>query len=146
MLGILYHGTKIEGNSILRNRKLSEFRSEPFHRGEKCSEFRSMEKNLKQNLETPFRSMSRKKTCRLFCLLEQDFFVKLIFFMPFSYIPSLGIDSSVNFGMPRNKHFLPRNNGSHSESVMWNFFGMKFRCQPYIRQSIILNRSAAFLY
>ncbi len=56
------------------------------------------------------------------------FFVKLIFFMPFSSVPSLGIDSSV--GMPRNEHFLPRNNGSHSESIPRNFSGTKFRCQP----------------
>jgi hypothetical protein len=37
------------------------------------------------------------------------FFVKLIFFMPFSSILtllSLGIESSVNLGMPRNGHFL----------------------------------------
>jgi hypothetical protein len=53
----------------------------------------------------------------------------LLFFMPFSSVPSLGNDSSVNFGMPRNEHFLPRNNGSHSESIPRNFFGTKFRCQ-----------------
>jgi hypothetical protein len=58
-------------------------------------------------------------------------FVKPIFFMPFSSVPSLGMDSSVNLGMPRNEHFLPRNNRSHSESIPQNFFGTKFRCQPY---------------
>jgi hypothetical protein len=51
--------------------------------------------------------------------------------MPFSSVPSLGMDSSVNLGMPRNEHFLPRNNGSHSESIPRNFVGTKFRCQPY---------------
>jgi len=55
------------------------------------------------------------------------FFVKLIFFMPFSSVPSLGIDSSVNLGMPRNEHFLPRNNGNRSECIPRNFFGKKFR-------------------
>jgi hypothetical protein len=55
------------------------------------------------------------------------FFVKLNFFIPFSSVPSLVIDSSVNLGMPRNEHFLPRNNGSHSESIPRNFFGTKFR-------------------
>jgi hypothetical protein len=52
--------------------------------------------------------------------------------MPFPSIPSLVIDSSVNLGMPRNKHFLPRNNGNHSKSILRNFFGTKFRCQPYV--------------
>jgi hypothetical protein len=58
------------------------------------------------------------------------FFVKLIFFMPFPSMLSFGIDSSVNFGMPRNEHFLPRNNRSCSESIPRNFFETKFRCQP----------------
>jgi hypothetical protein len=31
------------------------------------------------------------------------FYVKLIFFIPFSSVPSLGIDSSVNLGMPWNE-------------------------------------------
>jgi hypothetical protein len=51
------------------------------------------------------------------------FSVKLIFFMPFPSSPSLGIDSSVNLGMPRNEHFLPRNNGTHLEYIPRNFFG-----------------------
>ncbi len=55
------------------------------------------------------------------------FFVKLIFFMPFSSVPSLGIDSSVNLGMPRNEHFLPR----ITEAIPSLFRGTKFRCQPY---------------
>ncbi len=59
------------------------------------------------------------------------FFVKLIVFKPFPFVPSFGIDSSVNLGMPRNEHFLPRNNGSCSESIPRNFFGTKFRWQTY---------------
>ncbi len=47
--------------------------------------------------------------------------------MSFPSFPSLGIDSSVNLGMPRNEHFLPRNNGTHLESIPRNFFGTKFR-------------------
>ncbi len=31
--------------AVPRNRKFSEFRSEPFRRGEKCSEFFTMEQN-----------------------------------------------------------------------------------------------------
>jgi hypothetical protein len=54
-------------------------------------------------------------------LAGEGFFVKLIFFMP---LPS------VNLGMLRNEHFLPRNNGSCSESIPWIFFGSKFHCQP----------------
>ncbi len=33
--------------------------------------------------------------------------------------------------MPRNECFLPRNNGNRSESIPRNFFGTKFRSQPY---------------
>ncbi len=51
--------------------------------------------------------------------------------MSFRSVPSFGIDSSVNLGMPRNEHFFPRNNGNHFESIPRNFFGTKFRCQPY---------------
>jgi hypothetical protein len=57
-------------------------------------------------------------------------FCKTIFFMPFPSVPSFGIDSSVNLGMPRNEHCLPRNDGSCSESILRNFFGTKLRCQP----------------
>ncbi len=31
----------------------------------------------------------------------------------------------------RNEHFFPRNNGILSEAIPLNFFGTKFRCQPY---------------
>jgi hypothetical protein len=37
----------------------------------------------------------------------------------------------ISFRKARNELFLPRNNGSHSESIPRNFFGTKFRCQPY---------------
>jgi hypothetical protein len=49
------------------------------------------------------------------------FFVKLIFSCHFSSVPSLGNDSSLNLGMPRNELFLPRNNGSHSEYIRGTF-------------------------
>jgi hypothetical protein len=91
MLGIRYHGTKIEANSrnsVLNHsgdRNLSKFPSKPFRRGEKCSEFRSMEKNRSKLWE--FRSEA--------CLVAgAGFIVKLIFFWTFSSVPSLGIDSS----------------------------------------------------
>jgi hypothetical protein len=92
--------------AVPRNGQLSKFCSKPFRRGEKCSEF-SDENNL---------------------FAGAGFLIKLIFFMPFPSVPSLGIDSSVSLGTPRNKHFLPRNNGHHSESIPRNFFGTKFRC------------------
>jgi hypothetical protein len=57
-------------------------------------------------------------------------FLKQIFSAYFRSVPSFGIDSSVDLGMPWNEHFLPRNNGNHSESVPRNFFKRKFRCQP----------------
>ncbi len=102
--------------TITWTRKFSEFHSKPFRRGMLWIPFRG-----KQTLGAPFQSMSQMKKCCLLCLLEQDF-VKQIFFMPFSSLPSLGIDSSVNIIMPRNEHFLPRNKGSHSEFLQRNFF------------------------
>ncbi len=38
--------------------------------------------------------------------------------------------------MLRNDPFLPRNNGNHSESIPRNFFGTKFRSQPYLQLSL----------
>ncbi len=32
--------------------------------------------------------------------------------VPFHSVPSFGIGSSAELGMPRNGHFLPRNNGT----------------------------------
>jgi hypothetical protein len=58
--------------AVTRNRKLSEFRSEPFRGRDKCKEF--------------------------------------------------GIDFSVDLRMPRNEHFLPRNNRNRSESIPRSFF------------------------
>jgi hypothetical protein len=101
MLRILCHGTKIEANS--RNSVLNHsaeqktlgipFRTVPQRR--KCSESHSVESKLSE-----FRSKAcfRQKKCCILCLLEQDFF-KLLFFIPFSSVPSLGIDSSVNLGL-----------------------------------------------
>jgi hypothetical protein len=129
LLEILYHGTKIEANS--RNSVLNHSAEQKTH----GIPFQT----VPQTLVIPFRSMSRTKT--LFSILSASagFFVKLFFFMPFSSVPSLKIDSSVNLGMPRNEHFLPRSNGSHSESIRRIFFGTKFRCHanPTRNTSII---------
>jgi hypothetical protein len=59
--------------------------------------------------------------------------VRVIFFrgIPFRFVPSFGTGSSTELGMPRNEYFLPRNNGNRSESILRNFFGTKFRSQPY---------------
>jgi hypothetical protein len=109
MLGILYHRTKIEANS--RNSVLN-------HSAEQ------------KTLGIQFRTVPKRTKMLSILFAGAGFFVKLIFFMPFSSVPSLGIDSPVNLGMPRNELFLPRNNGNHSESIPRKFFGMKFRCQP----------------
>ncbi len=85
---------------------------EPFPRGEICSEFHSMEKEIEANSRNSGPKHVSDKTCCLFCLLE--------------------IDSAVNLGMPWNVHCLPRNSGSHSESIPQNFFGTKFRCKLYL--------------
>ncbi len=104
---------------IPRNRKLSEFRSGPFRR----------EKKIEENSRNSIPKHISDNGMQSILLAGVGFFVKLIF-MPFSSVPSLGMDSSVNHGMPRNEHFFPRNNESHSEFISWNFSGTKFRCQP----------------
>jgi hypothetical protein len=124
MLGILYHGTNIEANSrnsVLnhsaeekttrnpvswnKNRsKHLEFCSEPFRGRENNSEFRSVE----QKEPNSRNSVPKLYPTKTFCVLEQDF-CTTNFFIPFPSVPSLGIDSFVNTGVPRNEHFLPRN-------------------------------------
>jgi hypothetical protein len=101
MLGILYYGTKLEANA--RNSVLN-------HSAEKKnnSEFRSQA------------CLKRKHAVNSVCWSRM--FCKKLFFMPFPSVPSFVIDSSVKLGMPRNEHFLPRNNGSCSESIPRNFF------------------------
>jgi hypothetical protein len=102
-------------------RKLSEFRSEPFCGLETCS----TQNSAAQNFNNSARCQSNHR-----CLSS----VKLHFLrnsVPFCSVPSFGIGSSAELGMPRNEHFLPRYNGNHSESIPRNFFGTKFRSQPY---------------
>jgi len=57
---------------------------------------------------------------------------RIIFFIPFRSVPSFGIGSSAELGMPRNEYFVPRNNGIRSESIPRNFFGTKFLSKPYV--------------
>jgi hypothetical protein len=64
------------------------------------------------------------------CSVRFHFFRGII--VSFHSVPSFGIGSSAELGMPRNEHFLPRNNGNYSESIPRNFFGTKFRSQPYL--------------
>jgi hypothetical protein len=55
---------KNDWNSVPWNKirsKRSEFRSEPFHRREKDSEFRSVEQKYKQTLGILFRTIQRKR-------------------------------------------------------------------------------------
>jgi hypothetical protein len=122
--------------------KLSEFCSEPFRGTEnsrnsvpnRSAEEKNArnsvpwEKKKKKNSRNsvPKHVSDQNKLSILFA--EAGYFVKLIFL--FRFLPFRASDSSVNFGMPRNELFLPRNNGSHSESIPRNFFGTKFLCQP----------------
>ncbi len=56
--------------------------------------------------------------------------------MPFPSVPRLGIDSSVNRVMPRNEHFLPRNNGNYSESIPRIFSEQNSVANPMINQLV----------
>jgi hypothetical protein len=130
MFGILYRETKIESNTS---------NSVPNHSAEVKPTRNSVPWNkisctlsllLIANL-SEFCSetcLGRKQALNTVCWSR--IFFKLIFFMSLRSVPSFGIDSSLNLGMPRNEHFLPRNNGNHSESIPRNLFGTKFRCQP----------------
>ncbi len=105
-------------NSVPWNKirsKRSEFRSEPFRGRDNNSEFRSEA------------CLGRKHAVNSVCWSR--IFCKTNFFMPFPF----GIDSSVNLGMPRNEHFLPRNNGSCSESIPRNFLWNEFPLPTLIR-------------
>jgi hypothetical protein len=74
MLGIRYHGTKLEANA--RNSVMN-------HSAEETTTRNSVPKHVSDE-----NSLS--------ILLDgAGFFVKLIFFMPFPSVPSFGIDSSV---------------------------------------------------
>jgi hypothetical protein len=102
MFGILYYGTKLEANA--RNSVLN-------HSAEK-----------KNNTEFRSQACLRRKHAVNSVCLRRIFCKKKHFFMPFPSVPSFVIDSSVKLGMPRNEHFLPRNNGSCAESIPRNFF------------------------
>ncbi len=129
-------------NSVPWNKnrsKLSEFRSEPFRGTENSRNSfpnRSAEEKNARNSVPWKKNRSKLSDFRSEVCLgtktywESRIFCETYFFMPFSSVPSLGIDSSVKLGMPRNEQFLPRNNGSHSDPIPQNFFGTKFRCQP----------------
>jgi hypothetical protein len=115
-LGILYRRTKIEANS--RNFDSNHSTADKPTRN-------SVPWNKKRSKLSEFRSEAcigqkhaGNSVCwsRIFC----------IFFMSFRSVPSFGIDSSANLGMPGNGHFLPRDNGNHSEFIPRNFFGTKF--------------------
>jgi hypothetical protein len=118
---ILYHGSKLEANarnsvlnhsseekttrnSVPWNKNISKYLescSKPFHGRDNNSEFR-------------LKHVSDENVLSIVCWSRIS--CKTNFFKPFLSVPNLGIDSSVNFGMPRNEHFLPRNNGSHQVS------------------------------
>ncbi len=98
MLGILYHGTKLEANA--RNYVLN-------HSAEPKTTRNSVpwNKNLSKHLEfcsEPFRGRDNNSEFRFEACLGRKHAVN--FFMPFPSVPSFEIDSSVNLGMPRNEH------------------------------------------
>jgi hypothetical protein len=62
--------------------------------------------------------------------------------MPFHSVPSFGIGSYVEHGMPRNECFLLRNNGNCSESIPRNFFGTildLLRQKSFLGTKVLLN-------
>jgi hypothetical protein len=71
----------------------------------------------------------RKKTTFVSCFVKLHYFTE---FVPFCFVPSYGMNSSEILGITRNEHFIPRNNENRSESIPQNFFGTKFRWQPYV--------------
>jgi hypothetical protein len=72
-----------------------------------------------------------RRSSLLFCKSYQELInnspsmstVRIIFFriIPLRSVPSFGICSSAELGMPRNEYFVPRNNGIRSESIPRNF-------------------------
>ncbi len=117
-LGIPFRGrNQIEANS--RN-------SVPSHSvGEKPTQNKTQQPNISKIVpeKTTF-DVQTNHFVKLFCCC----FVKLNFLrnsIPFRFVPSFGIGSSAELGMPRTECFLPRNNGNPR-----NFFGTKFRSQP----------------
>ncbi len=137
MLGILYRG-KNSRNSVLyhsaeerttrnsvpwnKNRsKHLEFCSEPCRGRKNNSEFCSMEQKYCRSKLSEFRSeacLGRKHAVNSVCCTR--IICRTNFFMLFPSVPSFGIDSSANLGMPRNEQFLPRNNENLSEEFFRN--------------------------
>ncbi len=58
--------------------------------------------------------------------------------MSFRSLPGCGIDSSINLGMPRNDHFLPRNNG---KSFFWVYSAEFFRNEIPLPTLLLTNES-----
>ncbi len=88
--------------TVPRILKLSEFRSKAFRVRVKCSEFLTVKQKYNKNVEILFRSISGKR--------------KQI------GIPFHGTKIEANFSNRKQKPF---------RSILWNFFGTKFRCQPW---------------
>ncbi len=98
--------------------KLSEFRGR-----ETCSTQNSAAQNFNNSVQCQSNHRGRAVRVPYNFIFSRNS-------VPFCSVPSFGIGSSAELGMPRNEHFLPRNNGNHSESIPRNFFGTKFRSQP----------------
>jgi hypothetical protein len=87
-------------------------------------------KKFKQTLEFHSEACLGQKHAVYSVCWSRIFYKTNFFFVPLSSVPSLGIDSSINLGMPQNEHFLPRNNGSHSESIPRIFSVRNFIASP----------------
>ncbi len=109
MLRIPFHITKIEANS------------------QNSIPNQSVEEKTTQNFIPWIKNRSKLIVLlRYFdCILKTNFFCVF----PFHSVSSFGINSSADLGMPRNEHFLPRNNGNRFVSIPRNFLGTKFRFQ-----------------
>ncbi len=131
-----------EFRSVKQKRsKVPIFSSEPFWGWEHNSEFRSVQQRIETNSwnavpnhfmeEKPTQNKTRQpniskivsekttfyvQTNQLFCCC----FVKLIFSAELHSIPSFGIGSSAELGMPRNEFFLPWNNRNRSVEFFRN--------------------------
>ncbi len=75
-------------------------------------EFRSVEQKQKHTLRIPFRILQRKRKQLGIPFRGKNIEANCRNSVSFCSIPSFGMGSSEELGLPRNEHFLPRNNGN----------------------------------
>jgi hypothetical protein len=138
MLGIPYRGSKIEAKGGIPFRTIPQKRKQlgiPFRRTKiklNLPEFRRRNPDPARNRSLGS-SVPHNKTRPPQILKiepEKTTFVcsgKLI--IPRNSVPFRASEWALprNLKYPRNEHFLPRNNGINSESILWNFYGLCVR-------------------